>query len=91
MPSFAGIARSPANPLSLSLLRLPLRPAKRRCLSPLPSGSICLEGLVLKAKVHSAKVPDQDGIKLLLEASGDHLPRLSQLWVDAAYRGRGKE
>ncbi len=24
------------------------------------------EGLVLKAKVHSAKVPDQDGIKLLL-------------------------
>ena len=23
------------------------------------------EGLVLKAKVHSAKVPDQDGIKLL--------------------------
>jgi putative transposase len=26
------------------------------------------EGLVLKAKVHSAKVPDQDGIKLLLNA-----------------------
>ena len=25
------------------------------------------EGLVLKAKVHSAKVPDQDGIKLLLK------------------------
>jgi putative transposase len=24
------------------------------------------EGLVLKAKVHSAKVPDQDGIKLVL-------------------------
>ncbi len=24
------------------------------------------EGLVLKAKVHSAKVPDQDGSKLLL-------------------------
>ena len=27
------------------------------------------EGLVLKAKVHSAKVPDQDGIKLLLKAA----------------------
>lgn len=25
------------------------------------------EGLVLKAKVHSAKVPDQDGIKLVLD------------------------
>jgi putative transposase len=49
------------------------------------------EGLVLKAKVHSAKVPDQDGIKLLLESSGDRLQRLSHLWVDAGYRGRGKE
>jgi putative transposase len=26
------------------------------------------EGLVLKAKVHSAKVPDQDGLKLLLDS-----------------------
>jgi putative transposase len=49
------------------------------------------EGLVLKAKVHSAKVPDQDGIRLLLEGSGDRLQRLSHLWVDAGYRGRGKE
>ena len=49
------------------------------------------EGLVLKAKVHSAKVPDQDGIKLLLKAARDPLPRLSQLWVDAGYQGRGKE
>src|ERR687890_1448954 len=49
------------------------------------------EGLVLKAKVHSAKVPDQDGIKLLLKGVGDRLPRLSQLWVDAGYQGRGKE
>jgi transposase len=43
------------------------------------------EGLVLKAKVHSAKVPDQDGIRLLLESSGARLPRLSRLWVDAGY------
>src|SRR5215211_3861786 len=49
------------------------------------------EGLVLKAKVHSAKVPDQDGIKLLLKGVRDRLPRLSQLWVDAGYQGRGKE
>jgi putative transposase len=49
------------------------------------------EGLVLEAKVHSAKVPDQDGLKLLLERARDRLPRLSRLWVDAGYRGRGKE
>ncbi len=30
------------------------------------------EGLVLKAKVHSAKVPDQDGIKLLLKGACEH-------------------
>jgi transposase len=49
------------------------------------------EGLVLEAKVHSAKVPDQDGIKLLLKGIRDRLPRLSHLWVDAGYQGRGKE
>ncbi len=49
------------------------------------------EGLVIKAKVHSAKVPDQDGIKLLLKGIGDCLPRLSHLWVDAGYQGRGKD
>jgi putative transposase len=49
------------------------------------------EGLVLKAKVHSAKVPDQDGIKLLLRGVRDLLPHLSHLWVDAGYQGRGKE
>jgi putative transposase len=41
------------------------------------------EGLVLKAKVHSAKLPDEDGIKLLLESARARLPRLSHLWVDA--------
>ena len=49
------------------------------------------EGLVLMAKVHSAKVPDQDGIKLLLKTAGERLSRLSHLWVDAGYQGRGKE
>src|SRR5215216_4878334 len=49
------------------------------------------EGLVLKAKVHSAKVPDQDGIKLLLQGIQDRLPHLSHLWVDAGYQCRGKD
>ena len=49
------------------------------------------EGLVVEAKVHSAKVPNQDGIKRLLEPARSRLPRLSHLWADAGYRGRGKE
>jgi len=49
------------------------------------------EGLVLKAEVHSAKVPDQDDIKSLLKAARERLPRLSHLWVDAGCQGRGKE
>jgi putative transposase len=49
------------------------------------------EGLVLKAKVHNAKVPDQDGMKLVLKTTRDHFPHLSHLWVDAGYRGRGKD
>jgi putative transposase len=48
------------------------------------------EGLIMKAKVHSAKVPDQDGLKLLLEPTQDCLPRLKHLWLDAGYEGRGK-
>ena len=48
------------------------------------------EGLVLKAKVHSAKVPDQDGLRLLLESARDKLSRLKHLWVDAGYQGRGR-
>jgi putative transposase len=48
------------------------------------------EGLVMKVRVHSAKVPDQDGIKLLLESARDRLGRLSHLWVDAGYQGRGR-
>src|ERR687889_1854988 len=49
------------------------------------------EGFVLKARVHSAKVPDQDGLRLLLESARSHLPRLSHLWLDAGYQGRGKD
>jgi putative transposase len=48
------------------------------------------EGLVLKAKVHSAKVPDQDGLRLLLESARGGLSRLKHLWLDAGYEGRGR-
>lgn len=49
------------------------------------------EGLVVEARVHSAKVPDQAGIRrCLLEPAHSRLARLSYLWVDAGYRGRGK-
>jgi putative transposase len=48
------------------------------------------EGLVLKAKVHSAKVPDQDGLRLLLEAARREVRWLKHLWLDAGYEGRGK-
>jgi transposase len=45
------------------------------------------EGLVLKAKIHAANVIDQEGIKRLLDGAKELFPRLSHLWLDAAYRG----
>jgi putative transposase len=48
------------------------------------------EGLVLEVRIHSARVPDADGIRLLLNPARDCLSRLSHLWVDAGYQGRGK-
>ena len=48
------------------------------------------EGLVLKAKVHSAKVPEQDGLRLLLESARSGLSALKHLWLEAGYEGRGK-
>jgi putative transposase len=48
------------------------------------------EGLVLEARVHSAKVPDADGIRLPLEPVRGRFGRLSHLWVDAGYQGRGR-
>jgi putative transposase len=48
------------------------------------------EGLVMKVRVHSAKVTDAEGIRLLLEPVRDRLGRLSHLWVEAGYQGRGK-
>jgi putative transposase len=48
------------------------------------------EGFVLKAKVHSAKVMDCEGIKTLLRRAEERFPRLSHLWLDAGYRGEEK-
>ena len=48
------------------------------------------EGFVLRAKIHSAKVMDYEGIKTLLCKADEQFPRLSHLWVDAGYRGEDK-
>ncbi len=54
------------------------------------------QGLLLKAKVHSADIQDRDGGKLVLSSfKSAHLkeafPRLSHLWVDSGYRGEFEE
>jgi len=49
------------------------------------------EGLVMRAKVHSAGVFDRDGIKPLLGLTGGMFPRLSHLWLDAGYNRKGKD
>jgi transposase len=49
------------------------------------------EGLVVKAKVHSASAFDRDGIKPLMGlVVGERFPRLSHLWLGAGYNGKGK-
>src|SRR5215208_4698413 len=47
------------------------------------------EGLVLKAKVHSAKIPEQDGLKMLLGSARAGVLYLEHLWLEAGYEGRG--
>jgi hypothetical protein len=50
------------------------------------------KGLVLEARVHSAKVVDRDGTKLLPGPSvSDRLPRLSHLWPDASLHRSGEQ
>jgi putative transposase len=48
------------------------------------------QGLVLEVRLHSAKVPDEDGIRLVSDPVGDRFARLWHLWVEAGYQGRGK-
>jgi hypothetical protein len=71
--------------------RAGLRPRKEKVEGRKRHLLVDTEGLVIEARVHSAKVPDEDGIRLLLESARDRLVRLSHLWVDAGYRGRGRK
>ena len=50
------------------------------------------QGLVLKATVHTADVMDRDGVTLLLppEPTKEYFPRVTHVWLDAGYNGRGK-
>ena len=48
------------------------------------------EGLVVKAKVHSAKVPDQDGLRLLLESARSGLSCLRHLFGEGLGSGVGQ-
>jgi len=48
------------------------------------------EGFVLRAKIHSAKVMDYEGIKTLLWKADERFPRLCHLWLEAGYRGEDK-
>jgi putative transposase len=44
----------------------------------------------MKGKVHSAKVPDQHGLRLLLECARMEISNIKHLWLDADYQGKGK-
>ena len=47
------------------------------------------EGFVLRAKVHSAKVMNYEGIKTLLHRARERFPRLLRhLWLEAGYRAQ---
>ena len=48
------------------------------------------EGFVLKAKVHSAKVMDYEGIETLSYRARGLFPRLAHLWMDGGYTGEDK-
>jgi len=48
------------------------------------------QGLVLRAKVHTADIQDRAAVPLLLEGVAEHFPRIEHLWVDQGYTGSGK-
>jgi putative transposase len=45
-------------------------------------------GLVLRAVVHAADIPDRAGARQVLDRIGARYPRLRKLWVDAGYAGQ---
>jgi len=48
------------------------------------------QGLVLRAKVHTAALQDRAAVPLLLEGADEQFPRLEHAWVDQGYTGTGK-
>ena len=46
------------------------------------------QGLILKARVHSAKISDRDGIELLFKKINDELKQLTLIWLDMGYQGK---
>ena len=47
-------------------------------------------GLVMRVKVQAASVFDREGIKPPMELVSERFPRLSHLWLEAGYNGKGK-
>ena len=45
-------------------------------------------GLVLMVVVHSAKIQDRDGARLLLAKAKGLFPRLQRIWADGGYAGK---
>lgn len=48
-------------------------------------------GLLLKVVVHAADLQDREGVSLLLEPIKGVFPRLTKVWVDQGYTGKGRE
>jgi putative transposase len=48
-------------------------------------------GLLLKVVIHVANLQDREGVRLLLEPIKGVFPRLTKVWVDQGYTGKGRE
>jgi putative transposase len=48
------------------------------------------QGLVLRARVHTAALQDRAAVPLLLEGAAEQFPRIELVWVDQGYTGTGK-
>ncbi len=48
-------------------------------------------GLVLKAVVYAANIPDREGVPLLLSPIKGVFRRMNKVWVDQGYTGKGRE
>jgi putative transposase len=48
------------------------------------------QGLVLRARVHTAALQDRAAVPLLLEGAAQQFPRVERVWVDQGYTGTGR-